>query len=50
MIRIILGERIETEFKEVLQSELNFSLENPRVITIVRNLEKWPTQEEIVLF
>jgi len=27
MIRIILGERIETEIKEVLQSELKFSLE-----------------------
>ena len=47
MIRIILGERIETEFKEVLQSELKFSLENPRVFTIVRNLEKEPTQKEI---
>jgi hypothetical protein len=47
MIRTVLGERIETEFKEVLQSELNFSLENPRVITIVRNLEKGPTQEGI---
>ena len=30
MIRIVLGERIETEFKEVLQSEL---IENRLILT-----------------
>ena len=33
MIRILLGERLETENKEVLLSELKFSLENRLILT-----------------
>ncbi len=49
MRRVIQGEWIETEFKEVLQSDLKFYYQNPRVYSVLRTKfgNNDPSQEEI---